>query len=100
MPRSYHNIKLTPNIIKSKQNRVTCQIIRSVSSWSCGFIEPDLVEQSIHDAYIETISKAQHYIYIENQFFITMQLGAAGPYGNVRNQIGETLFKRIVRAHK
>lgn len=60
------------------------------------------MEQSIHDAYIQTITKAQHYVYIENQFFITMQLGMGvpGAYNNVRNQIGETLFKRIVRAHK
>lgn len=100
MPKSYHNIKLNPNIILKRQNRVTCQLLRSASSWSCGFIEQDLVEQSIHDAYIQTITKAQHFIYIENQFFITMQLGATGAYGNVRNQIGETLFKRIVRAHK
>ncbi|XP_011180808.1 phospholipase D2 isoform X2 [Zeugodacus cucurbitae] len=100
MPKSYHNIKLNPNIVLKRQNRVTCQLLRSASSWSCGFIEQDLVEQSIHDAYIQTITKAQHFIYIENQFFITMQLGATGAYGNVRNQIGETLFKRIVRAHK
>ncbi|XP_053966812.1 phospholipase D2 isoform X2 [Anastrepha ludens] len=100
MPKSYHNIRLNPNIVLKRQNRVTCQLLRSASSWSCGFIEQDLVEQSIHDAYIQTITKAQHYIYIENQFFITMQLGATGAYGNVRNQIGETLFKRIVRAHK
>ncbi|XP_014089247.2 phospholipase D1 isoform X1 [Bactrocera oleae] len=100
MPKSYNNIRLNPNITLKRQNRVTCQLLRSASSWSCGFIEQDLVEQSIHDAYIQTITKAQHFIYIENQFFITMQLGATGAYGNVRNQIGETLFKRIVRAHK
>ncbi|XP_067627358.1 phospholipase D1-like [Eurosta solidaginis] len=100
MPKSYQNIRLDPNIVLKRQNRVTCQLLRSASSWSCGFIETDLVEQSIHDAYIQTINKSQHYIYIENQFFITMQLGASGAYGNVRNQIGETLFKRIVRAHR
>uniref|UniRef100_W8B4F3 Phospholipase n=2 Tax=Ceratitis capitata TaxID=7213 RepID=W8B4F3_CERCA len=100
MPKSYQNIKLNPNITLKRQNRVSCQLLRSASSWSCGFIEQDLVEQSIHDAYIQTITKAQHFIYIENQFFITMQLGATGAYGNVRNQIGETLFKRIVRAYK
>lgn len=100
LPRSYHQIKLNPAIVQKRQNRVTCQILRSVASWSCGFIEQDLVEQSIHDAYIQTITKAQHYLYIENQFFITIQFGVAGSFSNVRNQIGETLFKRIVRAHK
>uniref|UniRef100_A0A1I8MGT7 Phospholipase n=1 Tax=Musca domestica TaxID=7370 RepID=A0A1I8MGT7_MUSDO len=100
MPKSYKQIKLNPNINLKRSHRVSCQLLRSVSSWSCGFIEQDLVEQSIHDAYIQTITKAQHYIYIENQFFITMQLGATGTLSNVRNQIGEALFKRIVRAHK
>lgn len=102
MPKSYHQVRLNPNIQQNRQQRVTCQLLRSVSAWSCGFIEADLVEQSIHDAYIQTITKAQHYVYIENQFFITMQLGMGvpGAYNNVRNQIGETLFKRIVRAHK
>ncbi|KAM7345990.1 phospholipase D isoform 3-T4 [Cochliomyia hominivorax] len=100
MPKSYQQIKLNPNITLKRTQRVTCQLLRSVSSWSCGFIEQDLVEQSIHEAYIQTITKAQHYIYIENQFFITMQLGATGSLGHVRNQIGEALFKRIVRAHK
>jgi len=105
MPKSYHQIRLNAHLQQlqhRRQQSVTCQLLRSVSAWSCGFIEADLVEQSIHDAYIETITKAAHYIYIENQFFITMQLGmgVSGAYNNVRNQIGETLFKRIVRAHK
>ncbi|XP_016989766.2 phospholipase D2 isoform X1 [Drosophila rhopaloa] len=102
IPKSYHQVRLNPHLQQGRQQRVTCQLLRSVSAWSCGFIEADLVEQSIHDAYIQTITKAQHYVYIENQFFITMQLGMGvpGPHNNVRNQIGETLFKRIVRAHK
>ena len=100
MPKSYQQIKLNPNIDLKRTQRVSCQLLRSVSSWSCGFIEQDLVEQSIHEAYIQTITKAQHYIYIENQFFITMQLCNMGSLGQVRNQIGEALFKRIVRAHR
>ncbi|VVC92804.1 unnamed protein product [Leptidea sinapis] len=52
------------------------------------------LEQSIHEAYVDTITRAQHYIYIENQFFIT--LSRTNP--TVRNQIGEALFNRIMRA--
>ncbi|XP_013119421.2 phospholipase D2 isoform X2 [Stomoxys calcitrans] len=100
IPKSYKQIKLNPNINLKRTHRVSCQLLRSVASWSCGFIEQDLVEQSIHDAYIQTITKAQHYIYIENQFFITMQLSATPGWSNVRNQIGEALFNRILRAHK
>jgi phospholipase D1/2 len=60
------------------------------------FLEPDTVEQSIHEAYIDTINKAQHYIYIENQFFISL------PYNNpnTKNQIAEALYKRIIRAFR
>ncbi|CAG9820118.1 unnamed protein product [Phaedon cochleariae] len=71
-------------------------VLRSVSCWSCGFFESDTVEQSIHEAYIDAITKAQHYIYIENQFFITLSYNNP----NTRNQIGESLYKRILRAYK
>lgn len=78
-----------------RAHRVTCQILRSVASWSCGFVEQDTVEQSIHDAYVQTITKAQHYLYIENQFFISLD-----GTGSVKNQIANALVRRIVRAHK
>ena len=37
------------------------------------------------------------YIYIENQFFITL---ATLERSSVKNRIGETLLKRILRAHR
>lgn len=37
------------------------------------------------------------YIYIENQFFITL---ATTKKSVVKNSIGETLLKRILRAHR
>ena len=77
-------------------HRVTCQILRSAAQWSCGFLEAE-AEESIHEAYVQTITKAQHYVYIENQFFISLAFPNAY---DVRNQIAETLFKRIYRAHK
>jgi phospholipase D1/2 len=54
------------------------------------------MEESIHEAYIDAITKAEHYVYIENQFFISLATHNA----SVRNHVCETLFKRIVRAHK
>lgn len=74
-----------------------CQVLRSVSSWSAGFLEPDTIEQSIHEAYIQAINKADRYIYIENQFFISL---ATLDNSVVKNRIGETLMKRILRAHR
>nr|QDR51023.1 Phospholipase D [Manduca sexta] len=99
VPKSYSDIKpLTDRdkILTLEMNTVSCQVLRSASSWSCGFLDPDTVEQSIHEAYVDTITRAQHYIYIENQFFITFSRSN----GSVRNQIGEALYNRIMRAHR
>ncbi|XP_022901663.2 phospholipase D1 isoform X1 [Onthophagus taurus] len=93
LPKSYNNEKVD-NL--NNASKVSCQVIRSVSTWSCGFLEPNTVEQSIHEAYVDAINRSQHYIYIENQFFISSPAGN----GNTRNQIQESLFKRIIRAHK
>jgi len=41
------------------------QVLRSSTVWSQG-VE---VERSIQDAYLDCIAKAEHFIYIENQFF-------------------------------
>ncbi|XP_066154308.1 phospholipase D2 [Euwallacea fornicatus] len=96
LPKAYGDFKTLPLDFPNKSHNVTCQVLRSISTWSGGFLDSDYVEQSIHEAYIDTITRAQHYIYIENQFFIT--LAYRNP--NTRNQIGEALYKRIIRAHK
>lgn len=96
LPKSYTNIRVSEKVVPVPLKRVTCQILRSASSWSSGFIEQDTVEQSIHDAYIQTITKAQHYIYIENQFFISLEFGLQ----TVRNQVADHLYRRIIRAYK
>nr|CAD7265320.1 unnamed protein product [Timema shepardi] len=102
LPKSYEDVKdgreldIRPVVEALLINKVDCQVLRSVSSWSAGFLDPDIWEESIHEAYIDTITRAKHYIYIENQFFITLGMHGVG----VRNQIGEALFKRIIRSHK
>jgi phospholipase D1/2 len=45
-------------------------------------------EQSIYEAYLHLISTAEHFIYIENQFFICKE-----------NLIVEKLAERISKAH-
>lgn len=99
MPKGYNDIRIDQNFwskSKVQLDRVTCQVLRSAANWSAGFIESDTYEQSIHEAYVETITKAQHYIYIENQFFISLGF----PDTIVKNQIAESLYKRIIRAYK
>ncbi|XP_018404996.1 PREDICTED: phospholipase D1 [Cyphomyrmex costatus] len=98
LPKSYEDCKsYAPFIKEANKHNVKCQVLRSVSSWSAGFLDPETVERSIQEAYIQAISEAERYIYIENQFFITL---ASMDKGGVKNQIGETLFKRILRAHR
>lgn len=70
----------------------SCQIIRSVSQWSAGTSQ---IEESIHCAYCSLIEKAEHFIYIENQFFIS---GLSGDE-IIRNRVLEALYRRIMRAY-
>ncbi|KAJ7527416.1 hypothetical protein O6H91_16G053700 [Diphasiastrum complanatum] len=71
-----------------------CQVVRSVGQWSAGTSQ--LEEKSIHDAYCSLIGKAEHLIYIENQFFIS---GLDGD-DIIRNRVLEALYIRIIRAYK
>jgi phosphatidylserine/phosphatidylglycerophosphate/cardiolipin synthase-like enzyme len=45
-----------------------CQIVRSSSNWSTGI---EKKEYSIYNAYLDMIENSEHFIYIENQFFIS-----------------------------
>ncbi|KAA8548972.1 hypothetical protein F0562_000656 [Nyssa sinensis] len=69
-----------------------CQVIRSVSQWSTGTSQ---TEESIHVAYCSLIEKAEHFVYIENQFFIS---GLSGDE-IIRNRVLEALYRRIMRAY-
>ncbi|XP_043806946.1 phospholipase D zeta 1 isoform X4 [Manihot esculenta] len=69
-----------------------CQVIRSVSQWSAGTSQ---IEESIHHAYCSLIEKAEHFIYIENQFFIS----GLSADDTIRNRVLESLYHRIKRAY-
>lgn len=69
------------------------KVIRSVSHWSAGTSQ---TEDSIQQAYCSMIEKAEHFIYIENQFFIS---GFSGDE-IIQNRILDALYKRILQAHK
>lgn len=47
------------------QGTIHAQLVRSSADWSSGI----LTEHSIQNAYCEVIRNAEHYVYIENQFF-------------------------------
>ncbi|XP_036993371.2 phospholipase D1 isoform X2 [Artibeus jamaicensis] len=70
----------------------TVQLLRSAADWSAGI---KYHEESIHTAYIHVIENSKHYIYIENQFFISCADDKV-----VFNKIGDTIAQRVLRAHR
>ncbi|XP_014877479.1 phospholipase D1-like [Poecilia latipinna] len=68
------------------------QILRSASDWSAGI---KYHEESIHNAYVHAIENSQHFIYIENQFFISCAENKL-----VYNKIGDTIAERIKKAYR
>ena len=58
----------TENKNKYKMDLSDVQVLRSVSKWSIGL---EKTENSILKAYYELIENSKHYIFIENQFFIS-----------------------------
>ncbi|KAL3632230.1 Phospholipase D zeta 1 [Castilleja foliolosa] len=70
-----------------------CQVIRSVSQWSAGTSQ---TEDSIHRAYCALIDAAEYFIYIENQFFIS----GLSEDEVIQNRVLESLYNRIMRAHR
>ncbi|OCF40014.1 phospholipase D [Kwoniella heveanensis CBS 569] len=75
----------------------TCevQICRSVGPWSMGTLTK--IEHSIQNAYVKSIELSEHFVYIENQFFITSTIVDGV---QIENQIGDALVERIIRAHR
>lgn len=72
----------------------TCkvQLLRSSSRWSSDVER----EHSIYNAYMECIAHSKHFIYIENQFFISTTQDDK----LLRNKIAQALVERIKRAHE
>ncbi|XP_047205966.1 phospholipase D1 [Girardinichthys multiradiatus] len=75
-----------PNCIPTK-----VQVLRSASDWSAGI---KYHEESIHNAYVHAIKNSQHFIYIENQFFISCADKL------IYNKIGDTIAERILKAYR
>ncbi|KAK5658338.1 hypothetical protein OQA88_2314 [Cercophora sp. LCS_1] len=86
---------LSPIETKNLNNRGTLkvQVVRSSADWSSGI----LTDHSIQNAYAGIIRNAKHYVYIENQFFIT----ATGDQQNpIHNTIGRAIVDAVVQASK
>ena len=81
----------------------TVQVLRSASKWSVGIGKK---ENSILQAYYQLIDSAKHYLYIENQFFVSRAFDeeerADCPHALsdvVENLIAYHIRKRIERAY-
>uniref|UniRef100_A0A4W4EPC5 Phospholipase n=1 Tax=Electrophorus electricus TaxID=8005 RepID=A0A4W4EPC5_ELEEL len=91
LPKSHSTAnELTYQVPDCVQTKV--QVLRSAADWSAGI---KYHEESIHNAYIQVIAKSKHFIYIENQFFIS-----CADNKQVYNKIGDAIIERIIRAHK
>ncbi|KOS18345.1 Phospholipase D1 [Escovopsis weberi] len=75
----------------SRNGAIHIQLTRSCCKWSSG--HP--TEHSIANAYVSAIESARHFIYIENQFFITATSNEQRP---IMNKIGAAIVDRIIRA--
>ncbi|GAB4835774.1 Phospholipase D zeta 1 [Ancistrocladus abbreviatus] len=91
--RGYQEVSVNETSQVGPRTSCHCQVIRSVSQWSAGTGQ---AEESIHRAYCSLIEKAEHFVYIENQFFIS---GLKGDI-TIQNRVLDALYKRILRAHK
>lgn len=69
------------------------QVLRSAGNWSLGLKN---TERSIHNAYLKLIETSEHYIYIENQFFVT---SSSWDGVVIENKIGDALVDRIIKAN-
>jgi len=84
---------LTSYTAHGGQGSVHAQLVRSSADWSSGI----LTEQSIQNAYCQIIRDAKHFVYIENQFFITATGEEQSP---IHNQIGAAIVDACVAAEK
>jgi phospholipase D1/2 len=74
----------------------TCevQMLRSASDWSLGITD---TEHSIMTAYCKMIEESEHFVYMENQFFIT---SCETMNVKIVNKIGDAIVERAIRAHE
>ena len=81
------------------------QVLRSVCEWCTGM---DQIENSILKAYYRLIENSKHYIFIENQFFVSKsynkeeedsEAGKKSISSIVKNEIALRIRKRIERAY-
>ncbi|CAF1329851.1 unnamed protein product [Adineta steineri] len=97
LPKTYDDKEeLTVNnweeFLEGHPCQINAQCVRSIGPWSAS---TRTTETSILNAYIQMIDGAEHFIFIENEFFVTVANDSF-----IQNPASETLYQRIVRAHR
>ena len=95
-PDSYIETIINDKYVKKGSIPSNVQVLRSVGEWSLGLKSK---ESSILEAYYQLIENSKHYIYIENQFFISKSFDDNKPY-TVENKIALYITNRIIKASK
>jgi phosphatidylserine/phosphatidylglycerophosphate/cardiolipin synthase-like enzyme len=91
----FRNAQVYPSSKFGAKGKMKMQALRSSSFWSLGL---DEVERSIQNCYIEIITNAKHYIYIENQFFISSTSPDVDTDEVIKNRIAKAIFERVKKA--
>ncbi|KAM4675467.1 phospholipase D2 isoform 2-T3 [Discoglossus pictus] len=89
LPKSQSTADKLPYTVPGSHTAMV-QALRSVDRWSA-----ESSECSILNAYLHCIEESEHYVYIENQFFISCADGRT-----IHNTIGDVIVTRILKAHK
>ncbi|KAJ0006758.1 hypothetical protein Pint_28854 [Pistacia integerrima] len=94
------NIASTSSISNARNWKV--QVFRSIDHVSATQLAKNLtVEQSIHEAYVEAIRRAERFIYIENQYFIGgCHLWEKDKHSGCRNLIPIEIALKVVNKIK
>ncbi|KAI8327821.1 hypothetical protein BC941DRAFT_446276 [Chlamydoabsidia padenii] len=83
----------TDNKTTSEPGRTNqVQVVRSASFWNMDLQKED----SYYQAHLDMIAEAKHFIYIENQYFISTVDGS----GVVVNEVAKAIVDRIILAHR
>ena len=104
-----HPFKPLSTKSRGMQGTIDAQIVRSSGDWSSGI----LPEHSIQNAYSDIIRNAEHFVYIENQFFskfpsLLLQIcsnknivtATGEQQAPIHNTIGRAIVDACVRAGK
>lgn len=106
LPEGLGGIKPIDLAAGQRPGGMSAQLVRSCTRWSNGsstevsinfssILATNKQQHSIANAYIQVIRDSKHFIYIENQFFITATTDAQHP---IRNKIGAAIAERVIRA--